>query len=71
MTPFIVIICRLGLASRLWLLSAATLIASPIAAATLTLQPPLAMAALICYYLFAETWSDVFDISKCEEEIYI
>ena len=51
-----VTICRLGLASRLWLLSAATLIASPIAAATLTLKPPLAMAALVCYYLFAETW---------------
>ena len=55
-----VTICRLGLASRLWLLSAATLIASPIAAATLTLKPPLAMAALVCYYLFAETWSLTF-----------
>ena len=51
-------IFRLGLASRLWLLSAATLIASPIALATLTVQPPGAMAALVCYYLFAETWLD-------------
>merc|ERR1712126_315319 len=50
------VVSRLGLASRLWLLSAATLVSSPIAGATLTLHPPLAMAALVCYYLFAETW---------------
>ena len=54
----VIIISRFGLASRLWLLSAATLIASPIALATLTVQPPAAMAALVCYYLFAETWLD-------------
>jgi len=50
------VVSRLGLASRLWLLSLATLISSPIAAGTLTIDPPGAMAALVCYYLFAETW---------------
>ena len=47
---------RLGLPSRLWLLSLATLLACPLAAATLTLTPPAAMGALSTYYLFAETW---------------
>ena len=47
---------RLGLPSRLWLLALATLLATPLAAATLLLAPPPAMAALAAYYLFAETW---------------
>ena len=32
------------------------MIAAPLAVATLYLDPPLAMATLIAYYLFAETW---------------
>ena len=47
---------RLGLHSRLWLLAACTLAAAPLAAATLYLEPPGAMGALLVYYLFAETW---------------
>ena len=47
---------RLGLHSRLWLLAACTLAAAPLAAATLYLEPPGAMGALLAYYLFAETW---------------
>lgn len=50
------LVSRLGLPSRLWLLSLATLLACPLAAATLTLTPPAAMGALCTYYLFAETW---------------
>ena len=64
------IISRLGLASRLWLLSAATLVSSPIAAATLNLQPPAAMAALVCYYLFAETWSDFFIFAMRKRKVF-
>ena len=33
--------------------------------ATLTVDPPAAMGALVCYYLFAETW---FDLYKVYEE---
>lgn len=50
------LVARLGLASRLWLLAACTLIAAPLAALTLFLDPPGSMFALITYYLFAETW---------------
>ena len=50
------LVTRLGLHSRLWLLSVCTIIAAPLAAATLYLQPPKSMATLVIYYLFSETW---------------
>ena len=46
----------LGLPSRLWLLSACTLLAAPLAVATLYFPPPGAFGCLIVYYFFAETW---------------
>jgi len=46
----------LGLPSRLWLLSACTLLASPFAVGTLHLAPPWAFLCLIGYYFLAETW---------------
>jgi len=46
----------LGLPSRLWLLSACTLIAAPLAVGTLHFPPPGAFGCLIAYYFFAETW---------------
>jgi len=50
------LVSKLGLHSRLWLLAACTLAAAPFAAGVLYLDPPIAMGALIGYYLFAETW---------------
>jgi len=50
------LVARLGLHSRLWLLSGCTLLASPLASITLYLDPPYSMGTLILYYLFAETW---------------
>jgi len=47
---------RMGLPSRLWLLSFCTLVASPLAAGVLYFDPPGAMGYLIGYYLLAETW---------------
>jgi len=49
-------VTRLGLHSRLWLLSICTLMATPFAILTLYLQPPHAFATLFAYYFFAETW---------------
>merc|ERR1712200_337477 len=46
----------LGLASRLWLLSACTILAAPLAVGTLYYPPPGAMYCLIGYYFLAETW---------------
>ena len=46
----------LGLPSRLWLLSACTLLAAPLAVGTLYFPPPGAFGCLILYYFFAETW---------------
>ena len=46
----------LGLPSRLWLLSACTLLAAPLAVGTLYFTPPGAFGCLILYYFFAETW---------------
>jgi len=46
----------LGLPSRLWLLSACTLLAAPLAVGTLYFQPPQALYCLIAYYFLAETW---------------
>ena len=46
----------LGLHSRLWLLSACTLLSSPLAVGTLYFPPPGAFGFLILYYFFAETW---------------
>jgi len=50
------LVSKLGLHSRLWLLAACTIAAAPLAAAVLYYDPPLAMGALIGYYLLAETW---------------
>ena len=50
------LVARLGLPSRLWLLSGCTILAAPLAALTLFLDPPGSMFTLIAYYLFAETW---------------
>jgi len=50
------LVSKLGLNSRLWLLSGCTLMAAPFAVLTLYLEPPASMATLIVYYLFAETW---------------
>lgn len=47
---------KLGLHSRLWVLSACTLIATPFASMVLYLDPPYALICLIFYYLWAETW---------------
>jgi len=46
----------LGLPSRLWLLSACTLLAAPLSVGTLYFPPPGAFGCLILYYFFAETW---------------
>jgi len=45
-----------GLASRLWLLSACTILAAPLAVGTLYFPPPGGMGCLIVYYFLAETW---------------
>ena len=50
------LVSKLGLHSRLWLLSACTIAAAPLAAGVLYFDPPGAMGFLIAYYLFAETW---------------
>lgn len=50
------VVSRLGLHSRLWLLALATLLATPFSILTLYLQPPYAFATLMGYYFFAETW---------------
>merc|ERR1712029_1090230 len=42
--------------SRLWLLGAATIIATPFAGLTLLFDPPTAFITLLFYYFFAETW---------------
>lgn len=47
---------KLGLHSRLWVLSAFTLISVPFACLTLYLEPPYALAMLLLYYFCAETW---------------
>jgi len=46
----------LGLASRLWILALCTLLAAPLAFATLYLPPPQGLICLIAYYFLAETW---------------
>jgi len=50
------VVTRLGLHSRLWLLSGCTIFATPFAILTLYLKPPLAFGTLLGYYFFAETW---------------
>merc|ERR1712241_920729 len=47
---------KLGLHSRLWVLSVFTLISVPFACLTLYLEPPYALAMLLLYYFCAETW---------------
>jgi len=46
----------LGLPSRLWLLSACTILAAPLAVGTLYFPPPGGLYCLIAYYFLAETW---------------
>merc|ERR1711963_1321549 len=50
------VVTRLGVHSRLWLLGAATIIATPFAGLTLLFDPPTAFVTLLVYYFFAETW---------------
>merc|ERR1711915_410530 len=47
---------KMGLKSRLWLLGGFHILATPFAALTLYLSPPWAFASLMGYYFFAETW---------------
>jgi len=50
------VVTKLGVHSRLWLLGAATIIATPFAGLTLFFPPPTAFITLLVYYFFAETW---------------
>lgn len=50
------IVKRLGLHSRLWVLSAFTLLSVPFACLTLYFEPPTALVMLMLYYFCAETW---------------
>jgi len=50
------VVTRLGLYSRLWLLGACTVVATPFAVLTLHLDPPHSFGTLMLYYFFAETW---------------
>jgi len=50
------VVTRLGLHSRLWLLGICTVLSTPFAVLTLHLQPPQAFFTLLLYYFFAETW---------------
>jgi len=50
------LVTRLGVHSRLWLLAVATILATPLAAMTLHFEPPMAFITLLFYYFFAETW---------------
>jgi len=50
------IVAKLGLHSRLWVLSAFTLISVPFACLTLYCTPPTALVMLLLYYFCAETW---------------
>jgi len=45
-----------GLHSRLWLLSATTIMAAPFAVGVLSVDPPGAFGFLMVYYFLAETW---------------
>jgi len=47
---------KLGLHSRLWVLGIFQLLAAPLAALVLYLEPPGALVCLIFYYFFSETW---------------
>jgi len=47
---------KMGIRSRLWLLGAFHIIATPFAVLTLYVSPPWAFACLMGYYFFAETW---------------
>ena len=48
------VVTRLGVHSRLWLLGVCTLLATPFSVLTLHLDPPYAFATLIFYYFFGE-----------------
>lgn len=50
------VVARLGLHSRLWVLSVFTLIAVPFSCLTLYCEPPTALVMLLIYYFCAETW---------------
>lgn len=51
-----IVVKKLGLHSRLWILSLSTLIAAPLAVGVLSVEPPYAFLFLLAYYFFAETW---------------
>ena len=48
------VVTRLGVHSRLWLLGVCTVLATPFSLLTLHLDPPYAFATLIFYYFFGE-----------------
>ena len=48
------VVTRLGVHSRLWLLGVCTVLATPFSVLTLHLDPPYAFATLIFYYFFGE-----------------
>jgi len=50
------IVGKLGLHSRLWVLSVCTIVAVPFACLCLYLEPPTALVMLLLYYFCAETW---------------
>ncbi|TRY70363.1 hypothetical protein TCAL_01161 [Tigriopus californicus] len=47
---------RMGLHSRLWILSVCLVCATPFSVCVLALEPPLTYYMLLIYYFFAETW---------------
>jgi len=50
------IVAKLGLHSRLWVLSGFTLLSVPFACLCLYFEPPTALVMLLLYYFCAETW---------------
>lgn len=47
---------KLGLHTRLWVLALSQILASPLAAGVLSIEPPYCFVFLLFYYFFAETW---------------
>lgn len=47
---------KLGLHTRLWVLALSQILASPLAAGVLSVEPPYCFVCLLFYYFFAETW---------------
>jgi len=47
---------KLGLHTRLWVLALSQVLAAPLAAGVLSVEPPYCFVFLLVYYFFAETW---------------